>query len=128
MLKKGLSKITQSFKVCKDELNVKLARKESISSADDHWLDHEGNTVDEQQVIETLDAASDYKHGVEALDEARKCTFFLANIFVDLTSDIFCKGPKHYHEKETNAPEEKTKSSANSCPHKERKLYLGATY
>ena len=70
VLKKGLSKITHGVKVCKDELKAKLAWKESISSADEHWLDHEGNTVDEQQIIETLDAASDYERGVEALDEA----------------------------------------------------------
>jgi len=53
VLKKGLSKITQSFKVRKDELNAKLARKESISPSDEYWLDHEANTVDEQRVIET---------------------------------------------------------------------------
>ena len=38
--------------------------------------------------------------------------FFLANLFVGLTSDIFCKGPEHHYAKETKAPEEKTKSSA----------------
>ena len=42
----------------------------------------------------------------------QKHTFFLANIFVGLTSDIFYKGPEHHHEKETKAPEEKTKSLA----------------
>ena len=72
MLKKGLSKITQSFKVCKDELNVKLAWKETISSSDECWLDYEGNMVDEQHVIEPLEAASDYEHGVEALNEPGK--------------------------------------------------------
>ena len=72
VLKKGLSKITQSFEVHRDELNAKLARKESISSLDEHWLDHEGNTVDEQCVLETLEADSDYEHGVEQLDEAEK--------------------------------------------------------
>jgi hypothetical protein len=72
VLKKGLSKVTQGFKVRRDELNVKLARKESISSSDEYWLDHEGNTVDEQCVIDTLEAASDYERGVERLDEPGK--------------------------------------------------------
>jgi hypothetical protein len=65
--KKGLSKVTHSLKVRKGELNAKLARKpeESISSSDRHWLDHEGNTVDERRVIETLEIASDYERGVE---------------------------------------------------------------
>jgi hypothetical protein len=68
VLKKGLSKITQGFKVRRDELNAKLACKESISSSDEYWLDHEGNTVDEQRVIDTLEAASDYERGVKRLD------------------------------------------------------------
>ena len=70
VLKKGLSKITQGFKVRRDELNAKLARKESISSSDEYWLDHhdEANTVDEQRVIDTLEAASDYERGVKRLD------------------------------------------------------------
>ena len=72
MLKKGLSKITQGFKVCRDELNAKLAHKESISSSDEYWLDHEGNIVDEQHVIDTLEATSDYEHGVERLDKPGK--------------------------------------------------------
>jgi hypothetical protein len=50
VLKKGLSKVTQSLKVRKDELNAKLAQKESISSSDEHWLDHEGNIIDDQHV------------------------------------------------------------------------------
>ena len=37
VLKKGLSKITQGLKVHRDELNAKLAHKESISSSDKYW-------------------------------------------------------------------------------------------
>jgi hypothetical protein len=29
-----------------------------LHKVDEHWLDHEGNIVDEQRVIETLEAAS----------------------------------------------------------------------
>jgi hypothetical protein len=72
VLKKGLSNVTQSLKVRKDELNAKLARKGSISSSDEHWLDHEGNIVDEQRVIETLEAASDYERAIEGFDEPGK--------------------------------------------------------
>jgi len=108
VLKKGLSKITQSFKVRKDKLNAKLAWKGSISSSDEYWLDHKANTVDEQRVIEILEAASDYERGVERLDksgkaivkklrewagdlakvagEKRKHTFFGDFFFVDPTS------------------------------------------
>jgi hypothetical protein len=38
----------------------------------EYWLDREGNTVDEQRVIEILEAASDYERGVEGLDEPGK--------------------------------------------------------
>jgi len=51
ILKKGLARISLSVKAWKDELNAKLSRKETISSADEHWLDNEANTIDEQCVL-----------------------------------------------------------------------------
>ena len=63
ILKRGLAKFSKTIKDRKEDLNAKLQRKESISSADEHWLDHEANTVDEQCVIENLEAASDYEQG-----------------------------------------------------------------
>ena len=117
VLKKGLSKITQGFKVRRDELNAKLARKESISSSDEYWLDHEENTVDEQRVIDTLKAASDYECGVKRLDGPGKAivmklrelagdlakvagkkrirTFFWGIFFIGVTSHIFKGGINH---------------------------------
>ena len=71
-LKKGLSKFTKKIKIRSDELTPKLARKETISSADEHWLDHDTNTIDEQRVLETLESASDYERGLERLDEKGK--------------------------------------------------------
>jgi hypothetical protein len=44
ILKKGLSKSTRTIKACRDELNTKLAQKETISSVDVRWLDHEAKT------------------------------------------------------------------------------------
>ena len=111
VLKKGLYKITQGFKVRRDELNAKLARKESISSSDEYCLDHEANTVDKQHVIDTLEAASDYERGVKRFDgpgkeivtklrelagdlakvagKKRICTFFWGIFFIGVTSHIF---------------------------------------
>lgn len=71
-LKKGLAKFSKQIKDRKDELNVKLHRKETISSADEEWLDHEANTVDEQRVLDELEAASDYERGLERLGEDGK--------------------------------------------------------
>ena len=46
-LKKGLAKFSKQIKDRKNELNAKLLRRETISAADEEWLDHEANTVDE---------------------------------------------------------------------------------
>jgi hypothetical protein len=35
-------------------------------------LDHEANLVDEQQVLEALESASDYKKGLERLNDKQK--------------------------------------------------------
>jgi hypothetical protein len=72
ILKKGFSKFTKTIKAHRDELNTKLAQKETISSVDEHWLDHEANTIDEQCIIETLESASDYDQGLDQLDEKEK--------------------------------------------------------
>ena len=72
ILKKGLVKLKNSFKAKKEHLEGKLSRQESISSSDEQWLDNEGNTVDEQRVIDTLESSSNYERGLENLDEAGK--------------------------------------------------------
>lgn len=72
ILKKGLSKFTKTIKARRDDLNTKLSRKETISSADEQWLDHDANVIDEERVLETLEAASDYERGLERLDEKGK--------------------------------------------------------
>ena len=72
ILKKGLSKFTTTIKARKDELNAKLARKETISSIDERWLDNEANTIDERRVLDALETVSDYERGVARLDENDK--------------------------------------------------------
>ena len=72
VLKKGLAKFTETIKTREKELSAKLARAETISSSDEHWLDNEGNTVDKQHVLDTLESASDYERGIEWLDENGK--------------------------------------------------------
>jgi hypothetical protein len=48
ILKKGFSKFTKTIKARRDELNTKLAQKETISSVDERWLDHEAKTSDKE--------------------------------------------------------------------------------
>ena len=72
ILRKGLNRFSKKIKGRKDTLTLKLSRKESISSADERWLDHEANTVEEERVLHDLEQASDYERGLERLDEDGK--------------------------------------------------------
>ena len=72
ILKKGFTQLSSKIKDRKDKLNEKLARKEAISSSDEEWLDNEGNTVDEQCILDILESASDFEKGVEQLDNKGK--------------------------------------------------------
>ena len=71
-LKKGLAEFSKKIKARKDKLTDQLAKNEKISDDDEHWLDHEANTVDEQRVLDILEAASDYEKEVGRLDENSK--------------------------------------------------------
>ena len=64
----------KKFKARKDKLTDNLAKNEKISDDDEHWLDHEANTVDEQRtrVLDALEAASDYEKEIGRLDENSK--------------------------------------------------------
>jgi hypothetical protein len=52
----------------KDDLTQCLKKKESISEADEAWLDNEVNHVEEDTVIDSLENTSDYKHHLAHLD------------------------------------------------------------
>ena len=69
ILKKGLAIFSQKIKVRKEQLQAKLAQKQSISLLDEQWLDHEANDVYEQQVLDALEKASNYERAVANLDE-----------------------------------------------------------
>jgi hypothetical protein len=62
ILEKGLSKISEIIKECKNTLNAKLSQKESILLVDEHWLDHEGNTS-----LMTLRQPQTMKEGLQNL-------------------------------------------------------------
>ena len=70
ILKNSLAIFSKKIKDRREEFNAKLSRTETISSADEHWLDNdnEGNTVEEQRVLDgsfngqlSLDEANDMK-------------------------------------------------------------------
>ena len=72
ILRKCLANFSEKIKDHKDKLNAKLSRKETISLTDEQWLDHEANMVDEHQVLDILEAASDYERGLAWLDGSGK--------------------------------------------------------
>ena len=72
ILKKGLNNFSKKIKARKDTLTLKLSCKETISSADEQWLDHEANTVEEEHILLDLEQASDYERGFERLNEDGK--------------------------------------------------------
>jgi hypothetical protein len=69
ILKQGLRSFSQKIKQRKDELEAKLKQCEALSPADENWLDSEANVVDEQQILEQLESASDYERGLACLDD-----------------------------------------------------------
>ena len=72
VLKKGLSKLKNSVKERRDHLLAFLNRKEKISDEDEEWLDNAGNVVDEEAVVDLLENASDYEHGLIRLTSQQK--------------------------------------------------------
>ncbi|KAI0248524.1 hypothetical protein BJV78DRAFT_1156442 [Lactifluus subvellereus] len=72
VLRKGLKVFKTRAKTKKEILQAQLAEKKSISSQDERWLDHDANLVDEQQVLEALENASDYERAFERLDGEQK--------------------------------------------------------
>jgi hypothetical protein len=68
ILKRGLLALQKQTQVRRLELQKDLREKRKISKVDEGWLDGMGNLVDEEQLIEHLESASDYQKGIESLD------------------------------------------------------------
>jgi hypothetical protein len=86
--RKACLKLHKSLKVRKDELNAKLARNESISSSDEHWLDHEGNIIDEQHVRTSTSTAIDDNDGPDEPRPTRRDVLKAASTIGKYTNDM----------------------------------------
>lgn len=71
-LEKGLKLLKNRIKERKDAISAKLARKEKVSSKDEEWLDNEGNTVDEDRVVDDLKRANTPERVLNEMNEADK--------------------------------------------------------
>lgn len=67
ILKKGLSKLQNQTHDWKAHLQACLQAGQSISNSDEKWLDHDGNLVDEEQLVDDLNNASDYNQRLKRL-------------------------------------------------------------
>lgn len=67
VLKKGLAKLHNQIRERKAKLEIELKASRPISEIDQDWLDGDGNLVNEERVVETLDNASDYEQGFNRL-------------------------------------------------------------
>ncbi|KIK76349.1 hypothetical protein PAXRUDRAFT_170205, partial [Paxillus rubicundulus Ve08.2h10] len=56
----------------KTRLEGELKARQPISDSDQEWLDNAGNLVDEEQVVDALDHASDYEQGLKRLNSHDK--------------------------------------------------------
>jgi hypothetical protein len=72
VLKKELKISQAQVKAKKEKLQAQLFERKSISLHDKKWLDNKANLVDEQQVLDALEKASDYERGLERLDDVQK--------------------------------------------------------
>ena len=68
ILKKGLTKLQHQIQDWKTRLEDKLKAGQPISDSDEDWLDNTGNLVDEEQVVDVLNHASDYKQELKRLN------------------------------------------------------------
>lgn len=72
VLQKGLKVLESQVKTRKEVLQTRLAERKSISPQDEQWLDNDANLVDELQVLEALEDASDYDQGLGRLNDEQK--------------------------------------------------------
>ena len=72
ILKKGLTKLRHQIQDRKTRLEDKLKAGQPISDSDEDWLDNTGNLVDEEQVVDVLDHASDYEQELKRLNSHDK--------------------------------------------------------
>jgi len=73
VLKRGPKVLETCVKAKRHDLMSKVAAQAKISEEEEEWLDMgDGNMVDEVQVIDELEKASDYERGFGRLDHKSK--------------------------------------------------------
>ena len=68
LLKKGLHTLRNQVQERKTRIKSDQKASKVLSESDEDWLDGEGNLVNEEQVVQDLEEASDYEKGLGRLD------------------------------------------------------------
>ena len=68
LLKKGLHTLRNQVQERKTRIKSDQKAGKVLSESDEDWLDGEGNLVNEEQVVQDLEEASDYEKGLGRLD------------------------------------------------------------
>ncbi|KAJ7744424.1 hypothetical protein B0H16DRAFT_1455047 [Mycena metata] len=79
-------------------------RKKKISYADEEWLDQEGNFMEEDTVVHTLENASDYEHGFKRLTTKVLRNSCDSERFKDPRTNLFSPLERHPARKRTVQP------------------------
>ncbi|KAF8261624.1 hypothetical protein EI94DRAFT_1705383 [Lactarius quietus] len=66
ILKRGFFLLKKCYAARKAELQAKW---DKLTVEDKHWLDNETNLIDEDLVLEALEAALDYERGISQLND-----------------------------------------------------------
>ena len=99
ILKKGLAKLSGNIRNRKDRLTAKLSRGETISLSDEQWLDNEGNTIDEERILDVLQSAPDYGKAVDQLSDNEKAIVKKLREWAGVSAKVAGKKRKctHHH-------------------------------
>ena len=85
ILKKGLDMLKWQVNTKKTKLEELQWKGNKLSEADTEWLDHKGNVVEEQVLLDKLEAASDYERAFGKLSDTGKA---LVQKLWELAGDI----------------------------------------
>jgi hypothetical protein len=95
-LEKGLQKLKNDLEARKRKIQEKLSRKEKLTSDDEAWMDGEGNTVDEDRVVDALKRAHTPERVLREMDDGDKA---VVDKLRGLAGDVPKKaGEKRKHE------------------------------
>lgn len=72
VLREGLSRLKETNSRRREEITAAITAQQLVSPDDEDWLDNAGNHVEEQQLIDELEQATNLEQAVAGLGERQK--------------------------------------------------------